>query len=253
MNCYEFNEWASSFLEIGQFSALDDSVNGLQVACSNKEIRSIAFAVDACADSIMRAQELQADMLFVHHGLLWGKPAPVTGMLYERIHALMAGDTALFACHLPLDAHPAVGNNAVIAQLLDLDSREPFGIYHGKPIGWKGRLKHPLAIPEILDILLPQGDAPRAIYPFGKEKNHTIAIVSGGAPFEVLQAIDEQIDMYITGEPSHSIYHLVKEARINMIAAGHYATEIHGVKAVLIKVTEELGISTHFIELPTGL
>jgi len=253
MNCYEFAEWAGSLLEIAQFTGIDDSVNGLQVACSSKPIKTIAFAVDACADSIARAAEIKADMLFVHHGLLWGNPAPITGTLYERISMLLKHDIALFACHLPLDAHKEFGNNAVIAKRLKLETIEPFGVYHGKPIGWKGLLPSPLSVQEILSILLPQGDAPRAIYPFGKSKNTRVAIVSGGAPFESLQAINEHIDVYITGEPSHSVYHLVKEAGMNMIAGGHYLTEIHGVQAVAQHVTDTLGLSTHFIELPTGL
>ena len=253
MNCYEFAEWASSLLEIAQFAGIDDSVNGLQVACSGKPIKTIAFAVDACADSIKRAAEVNADMLFVHHGLLWGKPVPIAGTLYERINTLLKHDIALFACHLPLDAHKELGNNAVIAKQLKLESIEPFGVYHGKPIGWKGHLATPLTIYEIISILLPQGDSPRAIYPFGKNKNTSVAIVSGGAPMESVQAINEYIDVYITGEPSHSVYHLVKEAGMNMIAGGHYLTEIHGVKAVAQHVADTLGISTHFIELPTGL
>lgn len=253
MNCYEFTEWATQLLEIAQFQTIDDSVNGLQVACSDKQIRSIAFAVDACADSIERASALNADMLFVHHGLLWGKPQAISGTMYERVRMLIQRDIALFACHLPLDAHKELGNNARLAKLLDLQDIEPFGVYHGKAIGWKGRFQSPKTLHEVQAKILPQGDSPRAVYPFGKATNTTVAIVSGGAPFEALQAIDESVDLYITGEPSHSVYHLVKEGGLNMIAAGHYATETHGVQAVAEKVAVELGMSTHFIELPTGL
>ncbi len=253
MNCYEFAEWASRLLDIPGFLGIDDSVNGLQVASSEKPIRTIAYAVDACADSIERASALNADLLFVHHGLLWGKPQAISGSLFERIRLLIQRDIALFACHLPLDAHKELGNNVQLANLLGLQDLEPFGLYHGKTIGWKGRFPNPKSLHEVQTMLLPQGDSPRAVYPFGKAANTSAAIVSGGAPFEALQAIDENIDIYITGEPSHSVYHLVKEAGLNMIAAGHYLTETHGVKAVAEKTAVELGIAAHFIELPTGL
>ncbi|MFH2114609.1 MAG: Nif3-like dinuclear metal center hexameric protein, partial [Spirochaetota bacterium] len=97
------------------------------------------------------------------------------------------------------------------------------------------------------------GDQARTVLPFGPERVTKVAVVSGGAPFELLQAVSEGLDLYMTGEPSHSIYHEAAESHINFIAAGHYATEVHGVKAVAERVSRELGLETVFIEQPTGL
>lgn len=253
MDIYEFDTWVSDLLDIPRFRALDDSLNGLQVGRSDTSLRTVAFAVDACLESIRRAREAGAQVLFVHHGLFWGKPAAIKGTLRERIAELIAADMALYACHLPLDAHPELGNNAVLARMLGLVDVAPFGEYHGVRIGCKGRFETPLRLEEAVRRILPGGDAPRSVLAFGPANVSSAAVVSGGAPFEALQAIAEGIDLYITGEPSHSIYHEVMEAGLNVVAAGHYATEVHGVKAVAEKVRGDLGLEAVFIEYPTGL
>ncbi|OQB98822.1 MAG: putative GTP cyclohydrolase 1 type 2 [Spirochaetes bacterium ADurb.Bin110] len=250
----EFDTWARSFLEIDQLRQIDDSLNGIQVACSSsKPIQKIAVAVDACAESIKRARSMNADLLFVHHGLFWGKPEPLVGSLRERLKMLFDSDMALYACHLPLDRHPDVGNNAQLANLLGLKERKAFGIYHGISIGWSGVLPKPTKLDQIIAKILPDGSAAKSVIAAGPKEIKTVAIVSGGAPFESLEAITEGIDLYITGEPSHSIYHYLIEGGINFIAAGHYATEIWGVKAIAEKAHTELGLDTIFLDIPTGL
>ncbi len=253
MNISEFDTWALDLLDIPRFRSLDDSLNGLQVGRSDTSLRTVAFAVDACLESIRRAREAGAQALFVHHGLFWGKPAAIKGSLRERVAELLSADMALYACHLPLDAHPELGNNAVLARMLGLVDVEPFGEYHGVRIGCKGRFTAPLRLEDAVRLVLPAGDAPRSVLAFGPASVSSAAVVSGGAPFEALQAIAEGLDLYITGEPSHSIYHEAMEARLNVVAAGHYATEVHGVKAVAGRVRADLGLETVFIEYPTGL
>lgn len=253
MDIAEFDAWASALLDIPRFAKLDDSLNGIQVGRSATPIRKVAFAVDACAESIRRARAAGAQALFVHHGLFWGKPVPVKGALRGRLSELLSADMALYACHLPLDAHPEVGNNAVLARMLGLRDVEPFGEYHGVKIGFKGRLDPAVSLDEAILRVLPAGDAPRSLLPFGPKMVSRVAVVSGGAAFEALQAISEGVELYITGEPSHSIYHEAMEAGINFVAAGHYATEVHGVKAVAERAARELGVQTVFIEYPTGL
>lgn len=248
-----FDRWASALLDIPRFSKLDDSLNGIQVGRSAGPVTKVAFAVDACAESVRRARAAGAQALFVHHGLFWGKPAPLKGALRGRVAELLSADMALYACHLPLDAHPEVGNNAVLARMLGLRDIEPFGEYHGVKIGFKGRIDPAISVDEALARVLPAGDAPRSLLPFGPRMVTRAAVVSGGAAFEALQAIAEGVELYVTGEPSHSIYHEVMESGINVIAAGHYATEVHGVKAVAERAARELGIQTVFIEYPTGL
>jgi len=110
----------------------------------------MAVAVDACAESIRRAHDVGAEMLFVHHGMFWGKPEPVSGALRNRLKMLLDFDMALYACHLPLDRHPQVGNNARLADLLGLTERKPFGIYHGISIGWSGNMPKPCTLDDIL-------------------------------------------------------------------------------------------------------
>jgi len=253
MDILEFDSWASTLLDIAAFKKIDDSLNGLQVGRSDGALRKLAFAVDASLETIHRARETGAQALFVHHGLFWGKPLPVTGTLRTRLVELLTGDMALYACHLPLDAHPELGNNAVLARMLGLKELQPFGDYHGVKLGFKGILDPALDLAGAIRKVLPAGDQARTILPFGPESITRVAVVSGGAPFELLQAVSEGLDLYITGEPSHSIYHEAAESRINFVAAGHYATEVHGVKAMAERVSRELGLETVFIEQPTGL
>lgn len=253
MEIGEFDDWCRSFLQMDALKTIDDSLNGIQVGRSPGPMKKAAFAVDACAESIRRAADADADLLFVHHGLFWGIPARIEGCLLERIRLLLAHDMGLYACHLPLDMHPEVGNNAVLANLLSLKDRTPFGVYHGVPIGVAGKLEKPLTAREILTLILPDNTEPRALITPGVEAINTVAIVSGGAPFEAFQTFGKGIDLYITGEPSHSVYHQVVENKLNFIAAGHYATEVWGIRAVAEKLAREKGLETVFIDLPTGL
>ncbi|HOX92529.1 MAG TPA: Nif3-like dinuclear metal center hexameric protein [Spirochaetales bacterium] len=253
MDIGEFARWADQLLAVRDFRSLDDSLNGLQLGRSDVPVRTVAFAVDACYESIMRAREAGAQLLFVHHGLFWGKPVPITGTMHKRIAALLEGGLALYACHLPLDAHAELGNNACLARMLGLTDVKPFGVYHGVPIGFKGTLEPAITVDQAIERILPGNEGARTVYPFGPKLCSSAALVSGGAPFEAFQAIDEGVDLYITGESSHSIYHGVMEAGINVVSAGHYATETHGVRAVAERAARELGLQTLFIELPTGL
>ena len=253
MDIQEFGRWAGELLHPERFLAADDSLNGIQVGRSPGPVRKVAFALDACLETIRRAAEAGAQALFVHHGLFWGKPAALTGLMRERVAALVSSDLALYACHLPLDAHPELGNNAVLARMLGLGDLEPFGLSHGQYIGFKGRLEPAISMEEAVLRILPEGDEPRALYPFGPALLKTAAVISGGAPFEAFQAIEQDLDLYVTGEPSHSIYHHAMEAGLGVIAAGHYATEIHGVRAVAERAARELGLETVFLDYPTGL
>ncbi len=253
MTIRDFDRWCRSVLEIDALAGIDDSLNGIQVDRSPTPLRRVAFAVDACAETIRRAVEAKADALFVHHGLFWGKPLAVQGALRERLKLLLDADLALYACHLPLDKHPEVGNNACLARLLGLEKLEPFGLYHGVKLGFKGRFPEPVSLDEAVRRILPDGSRPRCLIPSGPDRVATAAVVSGGAPFEHLQAVAEGLDLYVTGEPSHSIYHGALESRVTFLAAGHYATETHGVRAVAERLALETGLETRFIDLPTGL
>lgn len=253
MTFHDFDTWCRSFLAIDAFAGLDDSLNGIQVDSDPPELRRLAFAVDASLESIRRAAESGAQALFVHHGLFWGKPARLAGNLRARVKLLLDSGLGLYACHLPLDQNPELGNNARIARLLGLEDIEPFGLYHGQKIGCKGRFAAPIRMDAALARLGPAAAKPLAVIPAGPELVSSAAVVSGGGAMEAFQAIGEGLDLYITGEASHSVYNDVVEARLNFAALGHYATETFGVRAVAEKAARELGLETPFIDLPTGL
>ena len=242
-----------NILDIEQFRTIDISLNGLQADNDGCEIKKLAFSVDASLETFKRAADANAGMLFVHHGLFWGSPLALEGSHRERIKFLLDHNIALYAVHLPLDQNPVVGNNAVLAELLGIKDREPFGLYHGKKIGYKGNLAEPLSIEEAAKKICFMGRPPLGVFPFGKKECRTCAVVSGGAAEEALQAIEEGLDLFVTGETSHSMYHLALEGRLNYLAGGHYSTEVWGVRRVMEECVNQLGIEAEFIDVPTGL
>ena len=240
------------FLDFDGFAS-DSAMNGIQVDNDGSAVTKIAFGVDAAMETFEHAAAINAGMLFVHHGLFWGSPACVTGNLRNRIKFLLDHNICLYAVHLPLDQHPQFGNNAVLAQLLGLENIEPFGKYHGKNIGWKGTFPKPVSIDEAVKKISFMGRPPAGILPFGKKECKTAAIVSGGSPESARGAIADGVDLFVTGENSHTVYHECLEAKLNMIAGGHYSTEVWGVQAVMRHCIAELGIDAEFIDIPTGL
>jgi len=213
----------------------------------------VAFAVDASLQTFERAVAAGAEVLVVHHGLFWGTPLAVTGDHRRRLKFLFDHDLALWASHLPLDAHPLVGNNAGLALCLGLTELMPFGEYRGVKIGFKGVLPAPLKLDQICEVLFRGRENALQLLPFGKAEVTTVGLVSGGATQEVSEAIAEGLDLYITGDADHTIYHQALEAGINVISGGHYATETWGVRLLAGHLQKETGLSTVFLDLPTGL
>ena len=249
----KLNSFFRSFLDIEGLAGTDNSMNGIQVNNDGGEIGKIAFGVDACLETFKRAAELGAGMLFVHHGLFWGSPLRLAGNHRQRVKCLLDHNICLYAVHLPLDQHPRLGNNAGLAELLGLVNIEPFCEYHGKIISYKGIFPQPVTVDQAAKKIAFLDRPPLGVYPFGKKENTSCAIVSGGAAKEALQALDQGVDLYVTGEMSHQIYHECLEGKLNMIAGGHYSTEVWGVRAVMRHCAEELHIDTVFIDNPTGL
>ncbi|NLK46442.1 MAG: Nif3-like dinuclear metal center hexameric protein [Treponema sp.] len=252
MNQYELDRYFRSFLNIEEYAG-DVSKNGLQVENSGIEITKVAFAVDACEETINRTAEWNAQLLFVHHGLFWGHEQTICGTHYKRISSLIKNDIALYACHIPLDANKICGNNYALATRLELNNLTPFGEWRGMKAGTIGECENPITINQLLLMLFPDGEKPNTILTFGKDKVSRIAIVSGGGSDSLEEAIKENADLFITGEISHQNYHTALENNINLIAAGHYQTETVGVKLVAEKLAKETNIETVFIDVPTGL
>ena len=242
-----------SLLNLEGLKEADTSLNGLQVDNDGSELGKLAFAVDASMEVFKRAADAGAGMLFVHHGIFWGIPARLEGSYRERIKFLLDHNLALYAVHLPLDQHPRLGNNAALADLLGIQEKEPFGLYHGHKIGYKGNLSVSLTVEEAAKKISFMGRPPIGVFPFGKKESRTCAVVSGGAADEAFQAIDEGLDMFVSGECSHTVYHYAMEGRLNVIAGGHYSTEVWGVRRIMEECVNHLQIDSEFIDVPTGL
>ena len=255
MTLNQLNDYFNDFLKKENFPA-DPSRNGIQIQNrepDSKEIKKVAFAVDACQATARLAAEKGCDALFVHHGLFWGGCETITGSFYKRISTFINNDLALIAYHLPLDANIPYGNNAGLAARLGLTNLENFGEWRGMTIGVRGILPATLTIEEVAEKVLAPREKPLAILPFGKKEIRTVGIISGGATEDVEQAIELGLDAYITGEASHELYHYVEECGMNMICGGHYQTETLGVNLVKEKLEKDKGIECVFIDLPTML
>jgi dinuclear metal center YbgI/SA1388 family protein len=253
MKLHELDQWLRKYLNLDAFDSVDTSRNGLQVARRASDVTKVAFAVDASIESFRRALEMGAQMLFVHHGILWDRQERFVGAFYQRLRALIEGDLALYAAHLPLDQHPEVGNNIGMANALGLSQVEPFGAYRGVKIGYKGILPAAARLEQVVSRLFGDHSGQTRTLPFGPESITKVGIVSGGAAGEVTQAVDEGLDLFITGEPLHAVYHHCLESRVHVIFAGHYQSETFGVRLLSQKLARDTGLETVFIDVPTGL
>lgn len=255
MTLNELNRYFNSFLHKEDYDS-DVSLNGIQISNSapnEKPITKVAFAVDACEATALKAAEAGAQVLFVHHGLFWGHCETITGTHYKRVAAFIKNDLALIAYHIPLDANEFVGNNFGIAKRIGLEKVRPFGKWRGMTLGAIGELSQEVKIDELAQKLFPNGEKPSKILPFGKEMIKKVAVISGGAGEDFTQAVKIGADAYITGEVSHEDYHGIEESGINVIAGGHYNTETVGVQLVQKRLEEDKGLQTVFIDIPTGL
>ncbi len=242
---------------LGQAPAPNDhSNNGLQVAGAAR-IRHAAFAVDASAALFQQAAADSVEFLFVHHGLSWnGGWKRLTGAAGRRAALLLKHQISLYASHLPLDAHPEIGNNAGLANALGLTKQELFFEYDGTRIGRLGVLPKPLP-PAALAALVGRvlgTTGVRLLNGGGVRTVRRVGIVSGGAADAAEPAALAGCDALITGEVGHSHYHLVLESGVAVIAAGHYATETVGPRLVMDAVAAAFpNLDCRFYDLPTGL
>ena len=245
----EYTKLLSDRLDIASYD--DISLNGVQIESPNRELKKVAFAVDACLATIEKAIKEHADILVVHHGLFWGHPLAITGGHYKRVKSAIEGNLTLYAAHIPLDAHPVYGNNAQMAIRLGMREFDPFGTWRGKSIGVKGKLPFPMSVEEVAALLDFNPLLSDMI--INKDKVETVGIISGGAGSDVVDAIDEGLDLFITGEIGHENYHIAREAGIDVLGGGHYKSEVFGVKALQRMSEKELGLETVFIPMETGL
>lgn len=249
MELQTITAWLDRLLDCGSFQ--DASANGLQVENSG-DVHKAALGVDASLETIQKAAAQGCTLLIVHHGLFWGAQQLMLEPFYGRIRALVQADMALYAAHLPLDAHPVLGHNARIAEALGLQKRGPFAFWHGRAIGVKGSLEAPVPR-EQADTLASEAIGGRqAFFPFGPEKISTIGVVAGSATEqELFRELKLQgIDLFITGEPRHGAQAMARELGLNIFYGGHYRTETFGMKALAAHLQDELALPAVFIDTP---
>ena len=242
--------YLNDYLRVAAVPDAPHALNGLQVSNAGAVSR-VAAAVDLCEATVRLAAEQGADFLLVHHGLFWGGLGPLTERRYRRVAGLVKHNIALYSAHLPLDLHPEVGNNAVLARLLGVTLRGAFGEEYGVPIGVWGEVDEPrTALGERVASLL--GGAPRLL-PFGPERARRVGIVTGAAGSLIGQAAAARIDTFITGEGPHHTFFDAEELGVNVFYAGHYATETVGVKALAEHLRTRFDLPWTFLDHPTGL
>jgi dinuclear metal center YbgI/SA1388 family protein len=249
----DFTTTLTDMLDIRRFDGADIALNGLQVGDPGAEVHKVAFAVDTSLATIRKAVEQKADVLFAHHGIFWGKPIAITGHHFDRVSTMIRNNLALFACHLPLDAHPVLGNNAQMASRLGLQDIEPFSFFRGVHVGVKGRLPGPLTAREITGLLGVRENATNFQVNCGDRKFSKVGIDSGDGAGDVYDAMSEGLDLLITGESRYTTVNDCLEDGIGMLCLGHYETETFGVKAVMETVRRDLGLEVCFIDMPLGL
>jgi len=232
------------------FKDSDGAVNGLQVE-NDGTVTRIAAAVDASLATLKLAAAARADLLIVHHGLFWWPTFPWTGKRREMLALLIKSNLAVYSCHLPLDAHPRLGNNAQLCAALGFRNLKPFFFEKGQFIGWQTRQK--ISRLELAKKLAKVLGAPPLLLPGGPAQCERIGVVTGGAGDGLKTAAKEGVDTFITGEGPHWTHALAEDAGLNIFYGGHYATETFGVKALAATLSKKYRVPWTFLHHPSGL
>lgn len=225
-----------------------NAYNGLQIQNQGVVYR-VASAVDACEAVIEAACGAGADLLLVHHGLFWNSPV-LTGGMYRKVRCAISNGMAVYSMHLPLDVHPLVGNNILLSKAIGLKKTRPL-LLRGKPFGVEGGFAGTLAGLETIVRVALGGRV--HVCPGGADQVRRVAVITGAAGSEVAKVAAEGVDTFITGEGPHWSYTLAEELGVNVLYAGHYATETFGVRALAEKVSRKFKVPWGFIDHPTGL
>jgi len=229
----------------------DLAPNGLQVPGS-EEVGRIVTGVSAQRELIERAVDERAQLVLVHHGLFWDSlPTGLTPVLAERLRPLFKHDVALAAYHLPLDAHPELGNNAILADRLGCERHEPFGKFRGRFIGRAGTFPGDgIAAGDLFERVRDVTGRAPTIFDGGPERVRRIGIMSGSAAAALPEAIAAGLDAFLTGEPREHVMADAREGGIHFIAAGHYATETFGIRALGAWLERRFGLEHAWIDIP---
>jgi dinuclear metal center YbgI/SA1388 family protein len=239
----EIVAFANEFLDIRAYP--DYGPMGLQVL-GGGEVHKIACGVSVSRELFERAGSAGAQLVIVHHGLFWEKDSRVVDATVRgRLEALFAGDISLAAYHLALDAHPEIGNNALLAAELGVSPDTRFTEW-----GYGGSLSEPAQISSFSSLVQEKLDRPPLVFSYGPEEIRRVAVLTGGAARYVSQAAAEGYDCFVTGEADEPTKHAAKEAGIHFVGGGHYATETLGVRALAAKLAGEFDVAWEFVDLP---
>ncbi len=231
----------------------DYGPNGLQVPGA-AEVSLVATGVSAHAELFERAASEGAQLVLCHHGIFWrGGPAAVTPQLKARLKALFDADMSLAAYHLPLDAHPEVGNNALICRALGLQREEPFGDHAGRQVGFVGRSPSGIDVDELLERCRSAFGRDPFAWRSGPQTVRSVGVISGGAASSLAEAAALGLDAFLTGEPAEFAMADAREAGVHFIAVGHYASETFGVRRLGELLAERFGVEQRFIEVPNPI
>ncbi|MBN2145544.1 MAG: Nif3-like dinuclear metal center hexameric protein [Candidatus Aureabacteria bacterium] len=238
-------DFLNTYLEINKFK--DYCPNGLQVD-GGQSIKKIALGVSASLELFRKAKKINAQAVLVHHGLFWEKnPLPLVGVQGKRVQFLFRNQLSLMAYHLPLDAHPLIGNNASIANKLNLRNQKPFAEHHGMEIGIIGSLEQPLSFSVLSKKIQKIFGQVHAGFAFGSSQIKKVAIVSGGAAGDLYEAHLNRADLFLTGETEEPTQEWCREAGMNFMSVGHAVSEQFGVKNLGKIITDKFNIPCVFL------
>jgi len=244
------SRYCNTILRIEEVPDYEGAVNGLQVECTGP-VKRIAAAVDASLATVQMAAETGANLLLVHHGLFWNPRYPWTGNNYRLLRLLVESNLAVYSAHLPLDVHPKLGNNARLCSALGLKRLKPFLFERGIHVGFQAKTE--ITLNQLATRLTQAVAGSVHVIPAGPKTCRQIGVVTGGAGGELKKAAAEGVDTFITGEGAHWTHALAEELEVNVLYAGHYATETFGVNAMAEHLARKFKLSWTFLEHPTGL
>jgi dinuclear metal center YbgI/SA1388 family protein len=245
----EITAFCDELLDVGSFE--DYGPNGLQVP-GGMEVSKVATGVSANLECLQGAVDSGAELVLTHHGLLWGSEVSALSVpMAARLRALLCADVSLAAYHLPLDAHPEIGNNALLRDALGLEPDErPFGEAKGSTVGLIGRFSEPIEAGELTRRLAEAVGRDPLVFEAGPERIESVGIVTGAGGFALHEAGPLGLDALVTGEPSEPVMGEAREYGIHFLAGGHYATETFGVQALAARLSDEFALEWEFLDLP---
>jgi dinuclear metal center YbgI/SA1388 family protein len=248
----EITGFCDELLDVGAFE--DYGPNGLQVP-GKAEVAKVATGVSANLELLQAAVDSGADLVITHHGLLWGtEVSPLTVPMAARLRALLCSDLSLAAYHLPLDAHPEIGNNALLRDALGLEPDErPFGEAKGSAVGVIGRAPEPIEVAELGRRLTEATGQEPLVFDSGPDQVSAVGIVTGGGAFAIHEAGRLGLSALVTGEPSEPVMGEAREYGVHFLAGGHYATETFGIRRLGELVAERFSVEHEFIDVPNPI